>query len=99
MIRQGQTLTFLAAPFDSSSFRVLHSTEFTDEPLHSNELRLRLSAYCEAGTEAGVKVIWKDLHVRATRVINRKTNAIPVVPRKAPAAAEPVTPAAPIGPP
>lgn len=70
MVRRGQTLTYMAAPFDSESFRVLHALEVNDEPLDYNEFHLRTSAYSEAGTESKVSVIWKDLRVRAEKLTN-----------------------------
>ena len=74
IVRRGKTLSFLAATFDSDSDQVLHSEEVTDEPLHLNDIHLRTSCYSQSGTEAQVSVVWKDLQVRATKIINLKSN-------------------------
>ena len=72
-VRRGQTLSFLAASYDSDSFQVLHSEEVTDESLHFNDIHLRASCHSHGGTEARVSVVWKEIRVRAEKIINRKS--------------------------
>ncbi len=77
-IRRGKTLSFLASTFDSDSFQVLHSEEVTDEPLHFNDIHLRANCGWHNGQEGQVSVIWKDLRVRATKIVNLQTNRPPL---------------------
>ena len=77
-VRRGKTLSFLASSYDSDSFQVLYSEEVTDEPLHVNDIHLRASCHSHDGTEAQVSVVWKEILVRADKIINRKTIAPPV---------------------
>ena len=78
-VRRGKTLSFLAATYDSDCFQVLHSEEVTDEPLHRNDIHLRASCYSQGGAEAQVSVVWKDLQVRADKIVNLRTMAPPVL--------------------
>ncbi len=72
-VRRGKTLYFLASTFDSDGFQVLYSEEVTDEPLHFNDIHLRANCNWHNLEEAQVSVVWKDLQVRATKIINLKS--------------------------
>lgn len=79
-VRRGRALSYLYSTFDSDSFQVLHTEEVTDEPLHLNDIHLRLSAYRQRGTESQVSVVWKEFQVRADKITNLKIVPLPIKP-------------------
>lgn len=66
-IRRGKTLTTLAASYDSDSFQILYSEEVSDEPLRLSNL-LRVIAFTQTGKTSEVRLVWKELQVRAEKI-------------------------------
>lgn len=62
-------LTFLIATQGTENFRVLHSEEFSDEPIQPNSLQLRSVAMSFGKKNASINLVWKKLSVKAEKIV------------------------------
>ena len=66
--RRGKMLTFLIAAQGTENFRVLHSEEFSDEPIPPNSLQLRSVAMSFGKKNASMNLVWQKLSVKAEKI-------------------------------
>ena len=62
-------LTFLIAAQGTENFRVLHSEEFSDEPIQPNSLQLRSVAMSFGKKNPSIHLVWKKLSVKAEKIV------------------------------
>ena len=66
--RRGKMLTFLIAAQGTENFRVLHTEEFSDEPIQPNSLQLRSVAMSFGKKNASMNLVWQKLSVKAEKI-------------------------------